>query len=1021
MAVARRPRSNQGDMVGNAVKELANMGANAYSGLKKNRANTTNGTNGMELIPEEEGNPYTPEESSMLDQFRAGHPETWQSDNIFYARGGLLPVRSGHRFDVGGTPSKSASPYSALGKAINTAGTMAAKGIGNTIGDKNNPWTDNVRTTAYGDNTDNPLFARSTRTNTNALSNDLTTHGLFHSQSNSAAGVMNDINDKARFSSNVADASFGKKAAGLNNNVLRGAGWGAEVGSNFGPYGMAIGAIAGAVGGLGRGIGNLINGKKRLKQLNSAIDARNNYTAASVNTAVDNLGKKTYNQAMTNFAYNNGGCLQPAVGSALRGTWAARGLRPAHRFDDGGSVSNAKGQFRTGVTEFNVGGTHEENPNGGIPQGVAPDGQPNLVEQGEVKLSSITGKDNNYILSNRIVIEQDVAEEFGIDSKYVGETFAAAFKKAYKPLKERPNDPIARNELASLTNKFQGAQEAIKARQEEAAAQDAMRNPSDDTLQMMGEQAKQAGIDAVQGNQGEEQMPQEGAPEEGAPEEGMPQEGMPQDGGMPQEGMPQGDPMAQMMPQGQQGMPQSMPIDGATPMAQRFAARGGLQKHKFARGGRMAHAFRAGGRMNNDDWESERERREEERGRLEEAASRRQAEWDEIDKLNEEQRKKALDDLLSSDSQKQQPTTLEGVIATGEAPFKGLHGFSAADVISLIEQNAGVDEDARKLRLYGQPKLEEKIKNGDADVVSFVNKKEAEGAKPSKGGSVTSSDGTTVKRDENTPEQVETDQERLESEKQNALEIAARRAKDFHLKEHYNNAQARYAPVFGSLYGMVDKDRYINPDKYTRYDYESMRRLHDDPQLISGYQRSKLINPEAMAHKLRAQGASQAANAARVSGGNPSLAAASSLAAHNSTASQLGDAFLAARQFNNTARQADNQFNSNINERNANIINTVNAQNDTHRTQLRSRIEDTIASADSANKATRMNAFETAMDAMGNFGKDELDNAKVANMATHGLIGQGYSSERDTLNQLNNYGKTQRDKNKMNGVNTVNK
>src|SRR5574344_1878545 len=53
------------------------------------------------------------------------------------------------------------------------------------------------------------------------------------------------------------------------------------------------------------------------------------------------------------------------------------------------------GDFNNGVTMFNTGGTHEQNPNGGIPQGVDQNGKPNLVEQGEVKY-------NDFIYSNRI-------------------------------------------------------------------------------------------------------------------------------------------------------------------------------------------------------------------------------------------------------------------------------------------------------------------------------------------------------------------------------------------------------------------------------------------------------------------------------------------------------------------------------------------------------------------------------------------------------------------------------------------
>lgn len=51
-----------------------------------------------------------------------------------------------------------------------------------------------------------------------------------------------------------------------------------------------------------------------------------------------------------------------------------------------------------GLTRFEAGGTHEQNPIGGIPQGVGADGSPNLVEEGETKW-------NDYIFSNAISLD----------------------------------------------------------------------------------------------------------------------------------------------------------------------------------------------------------------------------------------------------------------------------------------------------------------------------------------------------------------------------------------------------------------------------------------------------------------------------------------------------------------------------------------------------------------------------------------------------------------------------------------
>ena len=49
----------------------------------------------------------------------------------------------------------------------------------------------------------------------------------------------------------------------------------------------------------------------------------------------------------------------------------------------GGTLSTQGSDWRSGLTFVDNGGSHESNPLGGIPMGMAPDGQPNLVEEGE--------------------------------------------------------------------------------------------------------------------------------------------------------------------------------------------------------------------------------------------------------------------------------------------------------------------------------------------------------------------------------------------------------------------------------------------------------------------------------------------------------------------------------------------------------------------------------------------------------------------------------------------------------------
>ncbi len=109
------------------------------------------------------------------------------------------------------------------------------------------------------------------------------------------------------------------------------------------------------------------------------------------------------------------------------------------------------------LTEFNEGGRHEENGLGGIPQGMNSDGQMNLVEEGETKFDS-----ENYIYSDSLKIDKELAEAFNLSPKMVGKTFADASKTAGRKKSKREGDAIemAANEK-DLINLME-AQEAFK-------------------------------------------------------------------------------------------------------------------------------------------------------------------------------------------------------------------------------------------------------------------------------------------------------------------------------------------------------------------------------------------------------------------------------------------------------------------------------------------------------------------------------------------------------------------------------
>ena len=118
----------------------------------------------------------------------------------------------------------------------------------------------------------------------------------------------------------------------------------------------------------------------------------------------------------------------------------------------GGELNTHGGDFSNGVTFINNGGTHEQNPFGGVPMGIAPDGKPNLVEEGEVLY-------NDYAFSNRLYPTDKELEEYHLPKKYGGYTFALIAEKMSKESAERQNDPISKRGLEASLGKLASLQE----------------------------------------------------------------------------------------------------------------------------------------------------------------------------------------------------------------------------------------------------------------------------------------------------------------------------------------------------------------------------------------------------------------------------------------------------------------------------------------------------------------------------------------------------------------------------------
>lgn len=113
------------------------------------------------------------------------------------------------------------------------------------------------------------------------------------------------------------------------------------------------------------------------------------------------------------------------------------------------------GVFSDGVVKVGEGDSHENNPRGGVPMGIAPDGQPNLVEEGEVVF-------NDYVFSNRLKADDSLLEAFNLAPKYKGKTFAQIADSINKEPSEKPNDPISKRGLTATMSKLMQAQESLK-------------------------------------------------------------------------------------------------------------------------------------------------------------------------------------------------------------------------------------------------------------------------------------------------------------------------------------------------------------------------------------------------------------------------------------------------------------------------------------------------------------------------------------------------------------------------------
>lgn len=248
--------------------------------------------------------------------------------------------------------------------------------------------------------------------NTQALRNELDNYVESTPYANTTSQIL-DLYKGYKPLETVKRDSFGRIWADNLLASAQGAKNGLSVG---GPWGALAGGILGGVVNLGTNIAREV----KREDMNKDIREANLNKLSTMNNNIESVN------SLTN--YNN------------RANMAAFG-----------------GQFTNGISEFNAGGTHEENPKGGIQVGVGGNGLPNTVEEGEVRDDK-----NNYIYSNRLVATVEDLESVFIPKKYANKSFADIAKLLSKELQDRPNDGPSRKSNEIMLERLRNAQELKK-------------------------------------------------------------------------------------------------------------------------------------------------------------------------------------------------------------------------------------------------------------------------------------------------------------------------------------------------------------------------------------------------------------------------------------------------------------------------------------------------------------------------------------------------------------------------------
>ena len=275
---------------------------------------------------------------------------------------------------------------------------------------------------------------------------------------NSMLGAANTTNDLLQVNDSAPDFvsnanNIKTKEFGLEG-MLKGAGTGAALGTQIMPgIGTAIGAAAGfLVNGIGQGFG-VFGDVRRQQQAQRDALAFDMRKSLGLTNAQNRVSTNTYRQGMANFLNN----------AAM-----------------GGPLSTHGSDFSDGLIRIDAGGTHEQNPLGGVPAGVDPNGIPNLVEEGETIWE-------DYVFSDRLKTPKALVKKYALGGGKKGLTYSEAARKVSEKSGTtlRPNDPISKRTEKAILSELEESQEEKRIAKEQRDAIKAMSEMSPEEFEAL--------------------------------------------------------------------------------------------------------------------------------------------------------------------------------------------------------------------------------------------------------------------------------------------------------------------------------------------------------------------------------------------------------------------------------------------------------------------------------------------------------------------------------------------------------